>query len=209
MVGQNYSTKNFYSRFGDQDTLEFAEIAVVVPTGVFAPEPSEWEKRWVNLWYVNEPLNQCQFRKRRITAYTIQPILVALWLIAKPIICIVAGIFCLLLWADIAVKELDWRPLFHPWRYKTEMFWRGIECEETWIRRAIEWVMDLCKKGGEETAEETRKNEKENFEWLYDKYKYAICENTPRDPLTVVSRSQKIYLKFRGLKKDHCKPLAR
>jgi hypothetical protein len=47
-------------------------IDVDVPSNVFAKEPSEWEKNWV-LWLVKDKgLDQCDFRRKRLFAYTIQ-----------------------------------------------------------------------------------------------------------------------------------------
>ena len=58
-----------------------AEFDVIVPEGLFAPAPPAWDRRWVN-FLLNEPVeDQCAFRRRKIFAYTIQPIIVALWAI--------------------------------------------------------------------------------------------------------------------------------
>lgn len=51
---------------------EASEIEMEVPQGIFAPEPPEWEKQWVNHYYENKVTDQCGYRRRRIFAYTIQ-----------------------------------------------------------------------------------------------------------------------------------------
>lgn len=51
-----------------------ASVKVVVPKELFAKEPPEWEKWWVNVCFSNPPKDQCDYRKRRLIAYTVQPI---------------------------------------------------------------------------------------------------------------------------------------
>lgn len=49
-------------------------IEVEVPDGCFAPDPPQWEKDWINwLWSIDVD-NQCEYRRLRIFAYTVQPI---------------------------------------------------------------------------------------------------------------------------------------
>jgi len=69
----NYEgTKIQHSKFNE------TSLDVNVPEEAFAPEPPQWEKDWV-LWLVSDKgLDQCDFRKRKIFAYTLQPIIFAL-----------------------------------------------------------------------------------------------------------------------------------
>ena len=53
-------------------------VLVNVPTGVFAKEPASWEKSWVNYWFRSKPQDQCDFRRRRLLAYTVQPLIMLL-----------------------------------------------------------------------------------------------------------------------------------
>ncbi len=81
----------------------------------FAPEPSEWEKWWVNLWHGGEmPIDQCRFWHRRPTAYTIQPIAMTLYWIGKVMV-------SLLLTGLILLAPPDRWPhlgrIFQPWKY--------------------------------------------------------------------------------------------
>ncbi len=70
--------------------LCYAEVVVDVPEQLFAPEPkTKFQKaihRWVNGWYELEPIDECEYKKRRIPAFTIKPILWLLVLIPR-IIC--------------------------------------------------------------------------------------------------------------------------
>lgn len=80
---------DLFHRDGSVTLYTFGEIAraelvfVDVPKEVFAPEPSEWEKSWVN-WLLSDKVdNQCDFRRRRIFAYTLQvPIFLFGYLVA-------------------------------------------------------------------------------------------------------------------------------
>jgi hypothetical protein len=49
-------------------------IDVDIPGDCFAKEPSDFEKGWVNFFYKEKAVDQCEFRKRRMIAYTFQPI---------------------------------------------------------------------------------------------------------------------------------------
>jgi len=53
-------------------------VTVNVPTGVFAKEPAKWEKIWVNHWFRDKAIDQCDYRRRRLLAYTLQPIVMLL-----------------------------------------------------------------------------------------------------------------------------------
>jgi len=43
---------------------EPANMEVDVPEELFAKEPAEWEKNWVNRWFRDKQVDQCAFRKR-------------------------------------------------------------------------------------------------------------------------------------------------
>ena len=65
-----------YSDIWSSSMLEKAEpVAVEIPQQAFAKEPPAWEKNWVNHFFGRKPEDQCQFRRRRLFAYTIQPLL--------------------------------------------------------------------------------------------------------------------------------------
>lgn len=65
--------------YKDLLTLE-ARADVIVPDGIFAKEPSAWEKKWVNWLFKEKACDQCNFRRRRIFAYSLQiPIFVLIY----------------------------------------------------------------------------------------------------------------------------------
>ncbi len=57
--------------FRGKDFLKAAPLSVMVPNEVFAKEPAQWEKDWVNHLFRSKPIDQCHFRRRRLFAYTV------------------------------------------------------------------------------------------------------------------------------------------
>lgn len=84
-------------------------ISVDVPDGVFAPEPSEAEKAWVNHMFRYKPMDQCDFRRRRIFAYTVQPFLAVLNYAVR--------LFLFLIACSYGSRGLTLQPLLHPMRH--------------------------------------------------------------------------------------------
>ncbi|OGF51901.1 hypothetical protein A2739_01425 [Candidatus Giovannonibacteria bacterium RIFCSPHIGHO2_01_FULL_43_100] len=188
------------------NNLGFANITVVVPSKLFAKEPAEWEKRWVNLWYDYPPFDQCQFKKRRIPAYSIQPLVIFMWLIAKPLFCIIATIFLLIFWMDNAVRHIDLRPLFHPWKFETKTLWYFVEDEPNIFARIWKYTLG---KMFTEMDKEDESIQRQKMDRIYDDYsRLLLCDRRPSDPRTVLPTSYKIYLAFRDLKAKHCRPFA-
>jgi hypothetical protein len=56
-------------------------IDLELPKECFAKEPSDLEKKFVNFFFRNKAVDQCEFRRRRILAYTVQPIAFLIWAI--------------------------------------------------------------------------------------------------------------------------------
>lgn len=80
-------------------------LDVIVPAGVFAKPPPAWETTWVNHWFRNAPIDQCDYRKRRLWAYSVQPpVMLANWLlrVVVTLVALLAGF-----------KQVNWRPVFH------------------------------------------------------------------------------------------------
>ena len=90
------------------------QINVTVDKNLFAPEPSERLKWWVNmLWGWEKPQNQCKWRQRKyFIAFTIQPLLVFLWLILRSAIAVVWAIIPLCL--GYYPNKIGWRAIIHP-----------------------------------------------------------------------------------------------
>ncbi len=109
------------------NTFESAEINVMVAQELFAKEYPAWEKKWVNLFFEKSELNQCQYRKRRVVAYTIQPPLVLLYMTIKFVIGYSAVIFLLL----FGMRNVNFRPLFHLWKDTPNEIWKDVESDNS------------------------------------------------------------------------------
>jgi hypothetical protein len=89
-------------------------LDIDMPTGCFAKEPSDTEKKWVNFFFKNKAVDQCEFRRRRMLAYTVQPIVFSVIFIfyALAISCI--QLFNLMIgkwtiWEKISAFKIDRR----------------------------------------------------------------------------------------------------
>lgn len=102
--GHEYYAHNAH-RGTYRDTIE-----VNVPEGVFAPEPPEWEKPWVNYFFWRDkPVDQCNYRGRRILAYTLQPLFFLLRTLVVFVITAIAF--------SIGSKAFSLKYLLHPLTY--------------------------------------------------------------------------------------------
>ena len=77
--GQAYITIDILNRFDiSNDNFEkliAIPLDVVVPAGVFAKPPAKWEKTWVSWLNTNKSIDQCEWRRKRLFAYTLQPVI--------------------------------------------------------------------------------------------------------------------------------------
>lgn len=101
------------------DSLEEAEIDVEVPKELFAKEYPKWLQKWVNLWYETKPKDQCHFRRRMIPAFTIQPLMVLLWLVSKTLLGSVIALALLL----SGIRKVGFKAIIHPWKRDFEDVW--------------------------------------------------------------------------------------
>lgn len=91
----NYSGDNYSLFITDQEKYRVGPLSkykssfiaspllVDVPKECFAAEPSDLEKSWVNHFHHERPTDQCEFRRRRLFAYTIQPVIMFLNLLLR------------------------------------------------------------------------------------------------------------------------------
>lgn len=71
----NSDGSDFAKHIKEDSLMNSEPLSVLVPEGCFAPEPSEIEKTWVNWLFRDKAVDQCEFRRRRMFAYTLQPFL--------------------------------------------------------------------------------------------------------------------------------------
>lgn len=86
-------------------------LQIDLPNKCFAPEPSDLEKSWVNWLYSTKATDQCEFRRRRIFAYTLQ------WFIFLPIMLL--RLMLVLFFTSLFLKNVCWAAIFKPLCYST------------------------------------------------------------------------------------------
>lgn len=93
---------------GYREAPKFAAdtLTVEVPADCFAPEPSDFEKMWVNWLFTNKAVDQCNFRRRRMWAYTVQFPLLVLNIILKSLFTAVAALY--------GARALSLKLVLHP-----------------------------------------------------------------------------------------------
>lgn len=97
--------------------LAHAETVIEVDEKLFAKKPPDWCWHWANRWFRNPPVDQCDFRKRAIFAFTLQPILWvigwAFWfLVICPVVWTFLGIFKVLGLMTallLGLRDINWR----------------------------------------------------------------------------------------------------
>ena len=96
-----------------QDSKEYKwlsqPLSVVVPKAVFAKEPPSWEKKWVNHYFRDKVVDQCEFRRRRLFAYVLQPWILLGNLFLRLLITLFAGL--------ALAKGFTLKYLYHPLMY--------------------------------------------------------------------------------------------
>lgn len=91
-----------------QPAFAATPLTVSVPKACFAREPSLWEKSWVNHFFKSKCEDQCDFRRRRMFAYLLQPFLMLGQIVLRALFLLVALL--------IGAKNMSASPLFHPMR---------------------------------------------------------------------------------------------
>ena len=91
---------------GPKGNLVWAEVEVDVPKEAFAPPPKQWDLDWVSWHYNSEFRDQCDYRRRRLYAYTLQPIVFALVYLTR------LGILTIMLFFGFAPSH--WKFLYKP-----------------------------------------------------------------------------------------------
>jgi hypothetical protein len=89
---------------------DFDEYKVNIDQEFFAPAPPAWLSWWVNLWFESKQKNECHFRRRMITAFTIQPPMILLWILLRA----VCGVVFALTLALIGWRWISLVPILRP-----------------------------------------------------------------------------------------------
>lgn len=104
--GNDYS---YWLKTADKNHTLAEPLMVNVPQECFAPEPSATEKEWVNHFFRNKAVDQCDFRRRRMFAYTVQPVLFALFMVPKLLLTLLSLL--------TGCKNFSLKYLLHPLTY--------------------------------------------------------------------------------------------
>ncbi len=71
----------------DNKYISWAVTEFTVPEELFAKRPSTktggWIWNWANEWYKKDPIDECAYRKRKIFAFTLKPLLVLFFSVLK------------------------------------------------------------------------------------------------------------------------------
>lgn len=118
-IKHEYAKKIYFG--ADSTTLEDV-IKIEVPEDIFAPEPRPWVKKWVNLGYESKkPVDQCQFRRRFIFAFTLKPLAAVAWITLTVLFRTLAAIVITL----FGKTGVSFKPIIHPFRDDTDDVWYG------------------------------------------------------------------------------------
>ena len=189
-------------------TISAETIQVDVPIESFATEPPEWEKAWVNYHFDTPCYNQCQYRKRRIFAYTLQILLFLLDYIFRSILFSLAFVY--------GSKGLSFKYFLKPLTYNI------LDCIEGLFYSGSYFIIDnnfrsLFKNISnkisktENLVSETEKLENKVWYLQKEEIKLLSCENKP-DTISINDLPRKyrtFKLRYQDLKSKVCKPFAR
>lgn len=102
----NYDGSDYQYDFKEIPLLVSTPQSVVVPADAFATEPAAWEKTWVYWLVRDKAVDQCDFRRHRLFAYTLQPMIMALNLMYR--------LFFVMLGLLIGARDFTFDHLIHP-----------------------------------------------------------------------------------------------
>ncbi|MFA4960354.1 MAG: hypothetical protein WC548_01700 [Candidatus Pacearchaeota archaeon] len=118
----NEDRRYFDFRYYNGYQIGMGRLSVQVDKEFFAKEPPAWLNWWGNLWYRYKPIDQCDFRKRLIHAFTWKPFAFAVWFIVKELSVLLAAALLLL----AGCRGISLKPCRHPLNYKAEWLWGDV-----------------------------------------------------------------------------------
>lgn len=122
---------NIVTRNGEfippKPSLRRASLDVEVGKEFFAHEPAEWEKNWVNKWYSEPAKDQCQFRRRRFVAYSIQPMVMLVAYLAIALVQLLVGVFLL----AGGLRKINWKAAYQPWLVGSKAVFDKVEFDDS------------------------------------------------------------------------------
>ncbi len=184
--------------------LYTAEIEVVVPDGTFAKEPPAWEKKWVNMFFSYEAVDQCDFRRRRMFAYFIQPFLAVGFVMVVSLLIVFRAlpVVPLLL---IGARNIDFKSVYTAGQ-RHELIWRDVHMRDSLLLGPfIKFYERITHKKPVEAKEIP-------FDPIYAHDELLMCNGVAIAPdyQSLPARRKTFYLRFQNLKTKvyKCKPFA-
>lgn len=113
-----------------------AKLSVEVAGGFFAPEMSPWMEWYVNLWFGEKPWDECEIRRRKWVAFTIQSVVLALWV---PLIVTIRAVTAFWLSVMCLRKNVPWEAVMHPFDYDTSDL--NSRSEKRWGVRSLFYLL--------------------------------------------------------------------
>ena len=86
-------TSDLTSDAAKNDIVGFCEKDVEIPQEFFSKRPAGFIWKWTNKWYRRSPADQCEFRKRALIAFSIQPIVMSIWFVIRFIWAFLSSVF--------------------------------------------------------------------------------------------------------------------
>lgn len=121
-------------------SVQAKPMDVEVPAECFAKEPAAWEKAWVT-WLVADDRfgDQCDYRRRRLFAYSFQPFILLGNMMCRVLITFLA-LVC-------GAKKLSAKYLLHPLSHTLKSTWSQFEDGIIFLRTDIpeKWQTRLCR----------------------------------------------------------------
>ncbi len=108
-----------------------ATFSIDVPKEFFAPEMSAREAAWVNFFFSTAARDSCSIRRRRLFAYTLQPLLVAWWALFQGTIRFCIAFF----FGFLLAMRCDWRAILHPFEQSFSEVWNDKMDNTSWLLR--------------------------------------------------------------------------
>jgi len=115
-------------------------LEVDVADEFFARERPKWMQGWVNLAFETVPRDECQFRKRCLFAFTVQPLLELITMLVLSVGRVSVALFLTL----CSIRGVAFRPILHPFRQKTREIWSDIGASPSFLGRRTLWPSFLA-----------------------------------------------------------------
>ncbi|MCH7883000.1 hypothetical protein IIA95_01125 [Patescibacteria group bacterium] len=211
---------------------EFGRLKISVDERFFAENPPQWEQGWVNFWYETAPRDQCQYRRRRFVAYSIQPPV----LLAFVFILVIARLSAMFWFLLLGRKGIGFRAIFRPFKFRTKEIWaysEGSVYADIFsgpLDRIAELAIKITRwssnarlekrrqrqKARIERREERRQREEQQRRRALDEFyneelRELVCEGVPlkADVRALPEKRRTIYLRLQAFKAEVCRPFAR